>query len=53
MIGVSLMVYVVQKARKELQLALMEADLEAMSESSHYLLDTLPDSKIVLTNLIA
>ena len=47
------MVYVVQKARRELQLALMEADLEAMTESSHYLLDTLPDTKIDFSNLIA
>lgn len=53
LIGISLMVYVVQKARRELQLALLEADLASMTESSHYLLDTLPDSKIVLTNLIA
>lgn len=53
LIGVSLMVYVVQKARRELQLALLEADLASMADSSHYLLDTLPDSKIVLTNLIA
>ncbi|XP_043261345.1 transmembrane protein 64 [Colletes gigas] len=53
LIGISLMVYVVQKARRELQLALLEADLASMADSSHYLLDTLPDSKIVLTNLIA
>ncbi|KZC05448.1 PREDICTED: transmembrane protein 64 [Dufourea novaeangliae] len=53
LIGISLMVYVVQKARRELQLALLEADLASMAESSHYLLDTLPDSKIALTNLIA
>ncbi|XP_053983632.1 transmembrane protein 64 [Hylaeus anthracinus] len=53
LIGISLMVYVVQKARRELQLALLEADLASMADSSHYLLDTLPDPKIVLTNLIA
>ncbi|XP_078046636.1 transmembrane protein 64 [Augochlora pura] len=53
LIGVSLMVYVVQKARRELQLALLESDLASMADSSHYLLDTLPDSKIVLTNLLA
>lgn len=53
LIGISLMVYVVQKARRELQLALLEADLASMADSSHYLLDTLPDSKIVLTNLLA
>ncbi|KAK9300609.1 hypothetical protein QLX08_006764 [Tetragonisca angustula] len=53
LIGISLMVYVVQKARRELQLALLEADLASMADTSHYLLDTLPDSKIVLTNLIA
>ncbi|XP_003489679.1 transmembrane protein 64 [Bombus vosnesenskii] len=53
LIGISLMVYVLQKARRELQLALLEADLASMAETSHYLLDTLPDSKIVLTNLIA
>lgn len=53
LIGVSLMVYVVQKARRELQLALLEADLASMADSPRYLLDTLPDSKIVLTNLIA
>lgn len=45
------MVYVVQKARRELQLALLEADLVSMADTSHYLLDTLPDT--VLTNLIA
>ncbi|XP_012283625.1 transmembrane protein 64 isoform X2 [Orussus abietinus] len=53
MVGVSLMVYVVQKARRELQLALLEADLASMADSSHFLLDSLPDTKIVLTNLIA
>lgn len=53
LVGVSLMVYVVQKARRELQLALLEADLASMADTSHYLLDALPDSKIVLTNLIA
>ena len=46
------MVYVVQKARKELQLALLEADLSAAAESAHYLLDP-TDSKLLLTNLIA
>lgn len=46
------MVYIVQKARKELQLILFEADLASMTNSSHYLLDGLPDSKIILTNLV-
>lgn len=44
------MVYVVQKARRELQLTLLEADL---SDSQQYLLDGMPESKAVLTNLIA
>ncbi|XP_033214174.1 transmembrane protein 64 [Belonocnema kinseyi] len=48
-IGVSLMVYVVQKARRELQLALMEADIEAMSESRYH--DSLTDTKIDFSNL--
>lgn len=47
------MVYIVQKARKELQLTLFEADLASMTNSPHYILDGLPDSKIILTNLIA
>lgn len=46
------MVYIVQKARKELQLTLFEADLASMANSPHYILDG-PDSKIILTNLIA
>ncbi|XP_024940929.1 transmembrane protein 64 isoform X2 [Cephus cinctus] len=53
LVGVSLMVYVVQKARRELQLALLEADLASMADTSYFLLDTLPDSKIVLSNLVA
>ncbi|XP_018399406.1 PREDICTED: transmembrane protein 64 [Cyphomyrmex costatus] len=53
LVGVSLMVYIVQKARKELQLTLFEADLASMANSPHYILDGLPDSKIILTNLIA
>lgn len=47
------MVYIVQKARKELQLTLYEADLTSVAHSPHYILDSLPDSKISLTNLIA
>lgn len=47
------MVYIVQKARKELQLALFEADLASMVNSPHYVIDGLPDSKLILTNLIA
>ena len=46
------MVYVVQKARRELQLALLEADLASMTDNSHYVLDGLPDSKMLLTNFI-
>ncbi|XP_057323814.1 transmembrane protein 64 [Microplitis mediator] len=52
-IGVSLMVYVVQKARRELHLALLEADLAAMSDNSHYLHDAIPDSKGSLSSLMA
>lgn len=52
LVGVSLMVYIVQKARKELQLTLFEADLASLANSPHYILDGLPDSKIILTNLI-
>ncbi|XP_011695274.1 PREDICTED: transmembrane protein 64 [Wasmannia auropunctata] len=44
LVGLSLMVYIVQKARKELQLTLFEADL---ANSPHYVLDGLPDSKIL------
>lgn len=47
------MVYVVQKARKELQLTLFEADLSSISDSSHYLLDGHSESKSSLANLIA
>ncbi|XP_046736569.1 transmembrane protein 64 [Diprion similis] len=53
LIGVSLMVYIVQKARRELQLALLEADLASMADTPHFLLETLPDSKMVLSNFIA
>ncbi|XP_043503554.1 transmembrane protein 64 [Polistes fuscatus] len=53
LVGVSLMVYVVQKARRELQLALLEADLASMTDTPHYLLDIMPDSKMTLTNFIA
>ncbi|XP_034939245.1 transmembrane protein 64 [Chelonus insularis] len=44
LIAVSLMVYVVQKARRELHLTLLEADLASMTDS-HYLHDVIPDSK--------
>lgn len=47
------MVYVVQKARRELQLALLEADLAAVGESSHCYLDSPSDTKNLLSNLIA
>jgi protein maelstrom len=47
------MVYVVQKARRELQLALLEADLASVGESPHCFLDSSTDSKILLNNLIA
>lgn len=47
------MVYIVQKARRELQLALLEADLASMADTPHFLLDTLPDSKMVLSSFIA
>lgn len=53
LIGVSLMVYVVQKARRELQLALLEADLAAVGDSTNCYLDSPSDSKMLLTNLIA
>lgn len=53
LVGLSLMVYIVQKARKELQLTLFKADFTSMANSPHYILDGLPDSKIILTNLIA
>ncbi|XP_066584735.1 transmembrane protein 64 [Prorops nasuta] len=52
LIGLSLMVYVVQKARRELQLALLEVDLAARMDSSHYALDGIPESKLVLASLI-
>ena len=47
------MVYVVQKARRELQLALLEADLASVGESQLSYLDSPSDSKMLLTNLIA
>ncbi|KAK0174055.1 hypothetical protein PV328_007172 [Microctonus aethiopoides] len=53
LIGVSLMVYVVQKARRELHLALLEADLASITDDSHYLHDALPESKGPHTSLIA
>ncbi|XP_011314998.1 transmembrane protein 64 [Fopius arisanus] len=53
LVAVSLMVYVVQKARRELHLALLEADLASMTDSSHYLHDSLPESKGSLVTLIA
>ncbi|XP_043280954.1 transmembrane protein 64 [Venturia canescens] len=54
LVGVSLMVYVVQKARRELHLALLEADLASMADTPHFLHESsLPDSKVSLTNLIA
>lgn len=46
------MVYVVQKARRELQLTFLEADLASMTDASHYLLDD-SESKTILANLIA
>lgn len=55
LVGVSLMVYVVQKARRELQLALMETELSSMTNNPPYYLrdSALPDAKVSsLTNLI-
>ncbi|XP_014217669.1 transmembrane protein 64 [Copidosoma floridanum] len=54
LIAASLMVYVVQKARRELQLALLEADLASVGDSVHCFLDSPSEStKSLLTNLIA
>lgn len=49
------MVYVVQKARRELQLALLEADLASVGsmDSSHCYMDNPSDTTILLTNMIA
>ncbi|XP_058794812.1 transmembrane protein 64 [Phymastichus coffea] len=52
-IGVSLMVYVVQKARRELQLALLEADLASVNSMESCYIDNPSDTTILLTNMIA
>ncbi|KAJ8669287.1 hypothetical protein QAD02_000546 [Eretmocerus hayati] len=52
LIGASLMVYVVQKARRELQFALLEAELASVGDPSFYL-DNSTDTKSLLSNLIA
>ncbi|KAL7290259.1 transmembrane protein 64 [Trichogramma pretiosum] len=48
LIAASLMVYVVQKARRELQIALLEADLASVGESTHSYMDNPSDSKMLL-----
>lgn len=54
LISVSLMIYVVQKARRELQYALLETDLASTGESIHCYIDSPSDStKSLLNNLIA